>query len=70
MDPDQHPSPAADGAQSRDGTAGCPAPGNLADIVDGLEERIITERRADGVAGNADERAQVTAVDSEDKAPD
>jgi len=68
MDPEQHPSAAADAARSCEGAAG-PGPGNLADIVDGWEERIIGERRAAGVAGNADERAQVTAVDSEDQAP-
>ena len=70
MDPEQHPSAAADAARSREKATGCPVPADLAEIVDGLEERIITERRAAGVAGNADERAQVSPLDSEDQAPD
>ncbi len=46
------------------------APGDLAGLVDDMEERIIAERRSTGVAGNADERAQVMPTESEDQAPE
>ncbi len=46
------------------------APGDLAGLVDDLEERIIAERRSSGVAGNADERTQATPTENEDHAPE
>jgi len=46
------------------------APGDLAGLVDDMEERIIAERRSAGVAGNADERAQVMPTESGDQAPE
>lgn len=76
MDPNEHPHPTAeadtDAAQSRDDIVASTAPANLADIVDDMEERITAERRSAGVTGNADadDRAQVRPVDSDDQAPD
>lgn len=46
------------------------APGDLAGLVDDMEERIIAERRSAGVAGNADERTQATPTENEDPAPE
>ena len=46
------------------------APGDLAGLVDDMEERIIAERRSAGVAGNADERTQATPTENEDHAPE
>ncbi|MEO8750371.1 MAG: hypothetical protein ABI384_08230 [Allobranchiibius sp.] len=47
-----------------------PPPGDLAGIVDGMEQRIIAARVSAGVAGNATERAHVRRVYGEDQAPD
>jgi len=46
------------------------APGDLAGLVDDMEERIIAERRSAGVAGNADERTQATPTENEDHGPE
>jgi len=46
------------------------APGDLAGLVDDMEERIIAERRSAGVARNADERTQATPTKNEDHAPE
>jgi len=35
-----------------------------------MEERIVDERRSAGLAGNADEREDVTPIESEDQAPE
>jgi len=46
------------------------APGDLAGLVDDMEERIIAERRSAGIAGNADERTQATPTENEDQPPE
>ena len=46
------------------------APGDLAALVDDMEERIIAERRSARVAGNADERTQMTPTENEDPPPE
>ena len=45
------------------------APGDLAGLVDDMEERIIAERRSSGVAGNADERTPMTPTENEAQPP-
>ncbi len=45
------------------------APGDLAGLVDDMEERIIAERRSAGVAGNADERTPMTPTENEAQPP-
>ena len=42
----------------------------LSELVDGLEERIVAEREAAAVPGNAAERKRTTPIDPDDKAPD
>lgn len=46
------------------------APWDLVSMVDEMEERIVAERQAAGVAGNARERAEVPCIEGEDQAPD
>ncbi|TSD97249.1 hypothetical protein FOS14_14775 [Skermania sp. ID1734] len=43
---------------------------HLRDVVDGMEDKVIEERKASGVPGNAAEREEATPVDSGDDAPD
>ncbi|EME21136.1 hypothetical protein [Rhodococcus qingshengii] len=81
-----HRSPERDDASQQENDAGQPqndagqseniVPGiedratELADLVDNLEERIVEERRGQGVPGNVDDRIEADPVDTGDRAPE
>lgn len=64
------PAPDPTPSSSENDTLSGPASSDLAGKVDDMEERIVDERRSAGLAGNADEREDVTPIESEDQAPD
>lgn len=45
------------------------APPDTAALVDELEQRVITERQTEKRAGNATERAEVSPVEPDERAP-
>ncbi|AHK28870.1 hypothetical protein Pd630_LPD01641 [Rhodococcus opacus PD630] len=42
----------------------------IADLVDDMEDRLVAEREAKGIAGNASERKQAEQVEPDDQAPE
>lgn len=50
--------------------AGAARDRELADTLDGIEERVRSERAEEGVPGNADERAETEQIEGEDQAPE
>ena len=52
---------------ARSAPPGAPA---IADLVDGMEDRLVAECEAKGIAGNAYERKQVEGVEPDDQAPE
>lgn len=45
-------------------------PNDIEEIVDDLEDKLVQERREEGVPGNVTERAATTPLDTGDEAPD
>lgn len=42
----------------------------IADLVDDMEDRLVAEREAKGIAGNASERKQAEQLEPDDQAPE